>query len=73
MKTSVLLSPSILQTAEAGNPDSKDAGLFRIPARLAPIDSVEARVVSEKLGTGAYRAAARRDPSPHSRGSLDRG
>jgi hypothetical protein len=43
-----LLSPSILQTAEAGNPDSKHAGLFRILARLAPIDFVDARAYSKR-------------------------
>jgi hypothetical protein len=37
------LSPSILQTAEASNPDSKHAGLFRILALLAPIDFFGAR------------------------------
>ena len=58
-----LLSPSILQTAEARNPDSKHAGLFRIPARLAPIDSVQARVVSEKLGR--ERIVQLHDAIPH--------
>lgn len=43
-----LLSPSILQTAEAGNPDSKHAGLFWILARLAPIDFVDARGYSKR-------------------------
>jgi hypothetical protein len=44
----LLLSPSILQTAEVGNPDSKHAGLFRILARLAPIDFVDARAYSKR-------------------------
>jgi hypothetical protein len=37
-----------LQTAKAGNPDSKHAGLFRILARLAPIDFVDARAYSKR-------------------------